>query len=169
MLLARSGFSVKVDHGSQSIQRVLGKSMVSFLQCLGPSRIRLIKLDVAHALLDLYITILTTPNTELTNPSTPSPVSPRDAPSPSHPTSSSNLSNNPTASLAFPLSTFWTGQTLTELKIHLRDKMPGNAVTRGWVGVEMELNEELEGTVDGMGKNDGTVRFLWDPEPVRGA
>jgi len=103
----------------------------------------------------LYITILSLPSEAIH----PSPVSPNDNSSPSNPASS--LSSGTTA---FVLPSYWTTHTLTELKIHLRDKRPGKGLVAGWVGVEESRAGDEESTVEGMGQNDGTVRFLWDRE-----
>lgn len=109
--------------------------------------------EVAHALLDLYITILSMPASD---PSlqlfSPSPVSPREPgrgsarPSPAP--------SAPVAGTAYRLPAKWTPQALTELKIHLRERRPG----------EMPWEEESdEGDgVEGMGRSDATVRFVWD-------
>lgn len=104
--------------------------------------------EVAHALLDLYTTILSTPATD---PSmqlfSPSPVSPRE-------TGSARPSPAPAAvmSTAYRLPSRWTPQALTELKIHLRERRPGDM---GW-------DEESDDGVEGMGRSDATVRFVWD-------
>ncbi|ORX33632.1 cyclin-like protein [Kockovaella imperatae] len=111
--------------------------------------------DVTHAILDLYITILSTPPTDPSVLSTPSPVSPKDQlPSSSHhPISSFNT--------AYRLAIYWTAQRLTELKIHLRDKRPGVAVVplNAWPLVDTP-GQPAE--AEGMGRNDATVRFVWD-------
>ncbi|KLT45359.1 cyclin-like protein [Cutaneotrichosporon oleaginosum] len=106
--------------------------------------------EVAHALLDLYTTILSTPATD---PSlqlySPSPVSPREA------SRSARPSPAPASvgGTAYRLPTKWTPQALTELKIHLRERRPG----------EMPWDEESDGEgVEGMGRSDATVRFVWD-------
>jgi CTD kinase subunit beta len=53
----------------------------------------------------------------------------------------------------------WTSQTITELKIHLRERRPGIPIP--W---EEESDwPEAEG-IEGMGKNDMTVRYVWDDE-----
>ena len=115
-------------------------------------------IDVAHAVLDMYITILSTPPSDPSFLSTPSPVSPKDQPSTTAPNPSSSLNT------AFRLSVFWTAQTLTELKIHLRDRRPGGAVSlKAWP--EVETNGESS-EADGMGRNDATVRFIWEPQTV---
>lgn len=106
--------------------------------------------EVAHALLDLYTTILSTPASD---PSlqlfSPSPVSPRE------PSRSARPSPAPASvgGTAYRLPTKWTPQALTELKIHLRERRPG----------EMPWDEESDGEgVEGMGRSDATVRFVWD-------
>lgn len=127
----------------------------------------LIAVDIAHYLLDLYITILSAPTAEpALLMSSPSPVSPKDAiTSPAQHPSSASSSASPVT--AFRLSPFWTAQTLTELKIHLRDRRPSDTpAPTGWVGPMEVAKEDLESTVDGMGQNDGTVRFLWDGQIV---
>lgn len=58
--------------------------------------------------------------------------------------------------LAYRLPVSWTAQTLTELKIHLRDRRPGAVL--GWDDEEEDDAAEMEG----MGRNDTTVRFVWD-------
>ncbi|GMK55631.1 hypothetical protein CspeluHIS016_0206870 [Cutaneotrichosporon spelunceum] len=106
--------------------------------------------EVAHALLDLYTTILSTPASD---PSlqlfSPSPASPRE------PSRSARPSPTPASvsGTAYRLPPKWTPQALTELKIHLRERRPG----------EMPWDEESDGEgVEGMGRSDATVRFVWD-------
>jgi len=117
--------------------------------------------DVAHYLLDLYITILSTPSTDPAFlMSSPSPVSPKDAiASPAQ--HALSTPSAPTVT-AFRLSPFWTAQTLTALKIQLRDRRPGGPGVTGWVGPAEIAKEDVESAIDGMGTNDGTVRFLWE-------
>lgn len=106
--------------------------------------------DVAHSLLDLYnIIVSTPPNDPSLQLFSPSPASPRENPRSGRP------SPAPSTSLAlttYKLPPFWTSQTLTQLKIHLRDRNPG---------VMWPAEEEAE-LPEGMGRNDGTVRFVWD-------
>ncbi|WWC60208.1 uncharacterized protein I303_102774 [Kwoniella dejecticola CBS 10117] len=119
--------------------------------------------EIAHYLIDLYTTILSTLPDNIPSAHTPSPVSPKE------PNPAASQSTNPTTSspTAFPLPLYWTSQTLTELKIQLRDRRPGApAVNIGWVAAGSDLVSENEGdeAVEGMGKNEGTIRFLWDEE-----
>ncbi|WVF66984.1 hypothetical protein IAT40_001727 [Kwoniella sp. CBS 6097] len=121
--------------------------------------------DIAHALIDLYTTILSLLPDVQANIHTPSPVSPKE------PGSSSSQAMTTSAPLptAFPLPIYWTTQTLTELKIKLREKRPGAPlVATGWASVlgDGVQDEEGDEAVEGMGKNDGTVRFLWDEGTV---
>lgn len=106
--------------------------------------------DVAHALLDLYITIVSIPpndpNLQLFSPS---PVSPRENPRSGRPSPAPSAAQSHTT---YKLPAFWTSQTLTELKIHLRDRNPG---------VMWPAEEDTE-LPEGMGRNDGTVRYMWD-------
>ncbi|BEI84882.1 hypothetical protein CcaverHIS002_0502830 [Cutaneotrichosporon cavernicola] len=79
----------------------------------------------------------------------PSPVSPRE------PSRSTRPSPVPASvgGTAYRLAPKWTPQALTELKIHLRERRPG----------EMPWDEESDGEgVEGMGRSDATVRFVWD-------
>ena len=101
-------------------------------------RFTLLTVDVTHTLLDLYITILSMPISDF------SPVSPQDPPT-SQPTTTP-------ITTAFRLPPQWTPQTLTELKIQLRNRRPGSAAPT--------VQTEIDST--GMGQNDGTVRFIWD-------
>jgi hypothetical protein len=48
---------------------------------------------------------------------------------------------------------------LTELKIHLRDRRPGSVVVTPWPEEEAEGVDDVS---EGLGQNEGTVRFLWD-------
>lgn len=106
--------------------------------------------DVAHSLLDLYITIVSIPpNDPSLQLFSPSPASPRENPRSGRPSPAPG--NAPTVT-AFKLPPFWTSQSLTELKIHLRDRNPG---------VMWPAEEDTE-LPEGMGRNDGTVRFMWD-------
>lgn len=111
--------------------------------------------EVAHAILDLYITILSTPaNDPSLQLFSPSPASPREqAPSPgiSAPVPA------PTTNTAFKLPRAWTVQSLTELKIHLRERRPGAIAS--WEELE---DDAADADAEGMGRNDLTVRFVWD-------
>jgi CTD kinase subunit beta len=63
---------------------------------------------------------------------------------------------------AFRLPPYWTPSTLTELKIRLRERRPGKAVTiAGWPDTSPAEGDERE-IIEGMGRNDATVRFVWD-------
>ncbi|KAL1410333.1 RNA polymerase II C-terminal domain kinase beta subunit [Vanrija albida] len=110
--------------------------------------------EVAHAILDLYITILSTPaNDPSLQIFSPSPVSPREqAPSPGI----SAPAAAPTTNTAFKLPRPWTVQSLTELKIHLRERRPGAAPS--WEELE---DDAADADAEGMGRNDITVRFVW--------
>lgn len=48
---------------------------------------------------------------------------------------------------------------MTELKIFLRDRRPGT-LPNAWAG-DTE-GSELDKAIEGMGRNEGTVRFTWD-------
>ncbi|KAK1927445.1 cyclin-like protein [Papiliotrema laurentii] len=117
--------------------------------------------DVTHLLLDLYLTILSTlPADSSGSFSSPSAISPKEASQ--APTSALSSS---TYGTAFKLPPSWTTLTLTELKIHLRDRRPGLNVVPGWN--DEGADEAVDSIADGMGQNDGTVRFLWgEPTPV---
>ena len=107
--------------------------------------------DVTHYLIDLYNTILSIPISDPSFISSPSPISPKEQPS-QQPTQTTSLT------MAFKLPAFWMPQNLTELKIHLRDRRPGNVVAAPWPeSVAVEESEVL-------GKNDATIRFVWDAE-----
>ncbi|WWC87796.1 uncharacterized protein L201_002688 [Kwoniella dendrophila CBS 6074] len=116
--------------------------------------------DIAHHLIDLYTTILSTLPDNQPNIHTPSPVSPKE-PNPSTTQSVNTTTSSPTA---FPLPLFWNSQTLTELKIQLRNSRPGGpSVHVGWSASGIEVQSENgEEAVEGMGQNEGTIRFLWD-------
>lgn len=58
---------------------------------------------------------------------------------------------------AFRLPHMWTSQTLTELKIHLRERRPG-------IPIPWEEETESQDGAEVMGKNDMTVRYVWDDE-----
>ncbi|WVW80050.1 hypothetical protein I302_102023 [Kwoniella bestiolae CBS 10118] len=123
--------------------------------------------DIAHHLIDLYTTILSSLPDTLPSAHTPSPVSPKE-PNPSSSQTSNTSTSSPTE---FPLPLYWTSQTLTELKIELRNRRPGGPPAHvGWAPAGSEsVNENGNGgdeAVEGMGKNEGTIRFLWDEEEV---
>lgn len=106
--------------------------------------------DVAHSLLDLYTTIVSIPpNDPSLQLFSPSPASPRENPRSGRPSPAPG--NAPTLT-TFKLPPYWTSQSLTELKIHLRDRNPG---------VMWPAEEDAE-LPEGMGRNDGTIRFMWD-------
>lgn len=92
------------------------------------------------------------PSLQLFSPSPVSPHEPGNA-------RSSRPSPAPTSGgmTAFRLPPFWTAQTLTELKIHLRERRPG--AIAAWD--EMEGEGELA-DMEGFGRNDATMRFVWD-------
>lgn len=126
----------------------------------------LIGADVTHAILDMYITILSMPSSELSKISaSPSPASPRETGGSS--AVKSTQASPPTAHLAFPLSAHWTPQTLTELKIRLREQRPGKSafsadnMTTGASWPEVERGTGQAEAV-GLGHNDTTVRFIWN-------
>ena len=102
--------------------------------------------------------ILSTPPSDPSFLSTPSPVSPKEplqTAATYHPASSLNT--------AYKLAIYWTAQKLTELKIELRNRRPDSAAVplKGWP--EAEANGE--GTeAEGMGRNDATVRFIWETQ-----
>ncbi|ODN76769.1 hypothetical protein L202_05379 [Cryptococcus amylolentus CBS 6039] len=117
--------------------------------------------DVTHALLDLYHSIRSNPENQPLL--TPSPVSPHDHPPSAAPQNPSSLYSSLTA---FPLPSYWTPQTLTELKIRLREKRGSVAtVPPMWDGREDGETVQIS---DGMGRNDATLRFLWDEETISG-
>ncbi|WWC68723.1 uncharacterized protein I206_102657 [Kwoniella pini CBS 10737] len=119
--------------------------------------------DVAHYLIDLYVTILSATPDTLSIGHTPSPVSPKE----SNPTASQSSNTTSSTPTAFPLPLYWTSQTLTQLKIQLRDRRPGApAANVGWAAAGTESLSAIEGeeAVEGMGQNEGTIRFLWDVE-----
>jgi len=119
--------------------------------------------DVTHSLLDLYITVLSIPS-DLQTFASPSPVSPKETNPASKPASTLTTQASCTA---FRLPAFWTPQTLTELKIHLREKRPSAAApASGWTSVNEDDRREVEEAVEGMGQNDATVRFVWDQNGV---
>lgn len=73
---------------------------------------------------------------------------------------------------AFTLPPFWTAQTLTQLKIYLRTKRPPPARPEEsaegvWsaLGVEDPAGKG-EDVSEGIGRNEGTVRFLWDKQEI---
>ena len=112
--------------------------------------------DIAHYLIDLYILLPSTSNDQM--PFSPSPTSPREDPL----AAPSRQPGQPIGNTALKLPPFWTASTLTELKIALRNRRP-RAVT-GWIGEDDLSVEDETSEIDGMGQNDGTIRFLWDTE-----
>jgi CTD kinase subunit beta len=130
---------------------------------LGPSRwyvgaaVFILTSDVTHSLLDLYNTILSVPMSDPAFISSPSPVSPKEAGNVPHPASSTSNLNT-----AFRIPNYWTSQTLTEVKIHLRERRPGSGAAMSWPD---EGDAVADNISEGMGQNEGTVRFLWDPQP----
>jgi CTD kinase subunit beta len=113
------------------------------------------KVEVTHYLLDLYITVQSLPQTQMSNPS---PDSPSGKPASTTATSSGNT--------AFPIPAYWTAQTLTELKIFLRNKRPGRVDVSSWPMFTEEEGDVEQSPADGIGRNEGTVRFLWDESQV---
>ncbi|KAI9632506.1 cyclin-like protein [Dioszegia hungarica] len=135
---------------------------------------------IAQSTLDLHITILSTPPSDPQHALTPSPTSPRDAPSaPSDPSASTSASaaiRSSIANTAFRLPAYWTVQTLTEMKVYLRERAPvgpgdgdgmevDGAPEWGDEGGEMgviEAQEKEEERKRRRGMNEGTTRFVWD-------
>jgi CTD kinase subunit beta len=119
---------------------------------------KLTSADITHALLDLYITVLSIVP-EFAALASPSPVSPNDGGSVAKP-----VPVPPEANVAFSLPVFWTSQTLTELKIHLRDKRPRMLLPddEGWVAADPVDEGRMGEAVEGIGQNETTVRFIWD-------
>lgn len=113
--------------------------------------------EVVHALLDLYHTVLSNPENQTLH--TPSPVSPKEPLG----SAASTLAFSSSGATAFPLSAFWTPQTLTKLKISLRERRGGVTALLGWA---TEDAGETDKVAEGMGKNDVTIRFLWDEDLV---
>jgi CTD kinase subunit beta len=112
--------------------------------------------EVTHYLLDLYITVQSLPQTQVANPS---PDSPSGKPS--------STSTNPTSgNTAFPIPAYWTAQTLTQLKIYLRNKRPGRVDVTSWPMFTEEEGDIEQSPAEGIGRNEGTVRFLWDESEV---
>ncbi|OXB34647.1 CTD kinase subunit beta [Cryptococcus neoformans] len=111
--------------------------------------------EVVHALLDLYHTVLSNPENQALQ--APSPVSPKEPLGSIAPT----LALSSSGTTAFPLSAFWTPQTLTKLKINLRERSGGLTTMLGWA---TEDTGETDKIAEGMGKNDVTIRFLWDED-----
>lgn len=110
--------------------------------------------------------MLSMPASELSKISaSPSPASPRE--SGGSAANKSTQATPPAAHLAFPLSAYWTPQTLTELKIRLRELRPGRAAWSAdgapsgtaWPEVDGDAGEA--DTVK-LGHNDTTVRFIWN-------
>jgi CTD kinase subunit beta len=113
---------------------------------------------VTHYILDLYVNVQSLPAP--TQGIEPSPVSP--------PGKTPTASNQPSSgNTAFPIPSFWTAQTLTELKIYLRNKRPGAASSPSWPSSEMEEADVGDIASEGFGQNEGTVRFLWDKVDVK--
>ena len=112
--------------------------------------------EVTHYLLDLYITVQSLPQAPTLNPS---PDSPSGKPA-------SVTSNPASGNTAFPIPSYWTAQTLTELKIFLRNKRPGRIDAATWPMFTEEEADVDQSPVDGIGRNEGTVRFLWDESEV---
>lgn len=108
-------------------------------------------LEICHALLDLLITNSGTiqPNTSPTTPSSPSP----------HPSPSQR------ASLPTPPSNY-SSAYLTRLKISLREKgnvpRPRVPLAKADPSAEYGVGGSMAGfEAEGLGKNEGTVRFLF--------
>jgi CTD kinase subunit beta len=64
----------------------------------------------------------------------------------------------PATTTAFRLPPSWTSQTLTELKIHLRERSPGT-VPAPW-----EEEQDIPAEQDAVARPDGTVRYVWDDD-----
>ena len=109
--------------------------------------------DVVHYLIDLY-TALISSHADISHQ--PSPVSPKE-PIPNPAKASASM---PTS--AYTLSAYWTPQTLTELKIHLRDRRPGKPAVVAWVNTPDDDDSVPQHASEGMGRNDGTIRFVWE-------
>lgn len=89
-------------------------------------------------------------------------MSPAERPAPANPHSSTSIA-------AFTLPAYWNAQTLTELKIYLRTRRSGRTDIALWSDGTVDAPEEEESIVEGIGRNEGTVRFLWDKQEVQAA
>lgn len=132
-------------------------------------------------MIDLHMIILSTPPSDPQHTLTPSPSSPREPPG-NQPSKSGSSAGNTIGNTAFRLSPHWTLGTLTDLKVHLREERPSPSTMEeeaisGSYGLEdlqasqlglTSASQGIEEIGQGLGKNDGTVRFVWgeDVAPV---
>lgn len=145
--------------------------------------------EIVHSLLDLYVTAATAPAVDLQGSAHPSPLSPAERNSDALSTvSRPGRAQVRPAQTDFKPGPGWTAQTLTQLKIRLREasrqdgaptSMPGgddgqDAVILSNlldVGEGMEqrgrqiatgrnVGEVWGAVMAGLGSNDGTIRFL---------
>lgn len=144
-------------------------------------------IEIVHSLLDLYVTAATAPAGDLYGPALPSPMSPAERISDmaSNPARSSRTSR--AVNTDYKPSPRWNAQTLTQLKIRLREessagaapaRLPigdgseadvlshlvdvGEAVAqRGrQIATGRNVGEVWGAVIAGLGSNDGTIRFL---------
>ncbi|KAL5492759.1 CTK2_1 [Sanghuangporus weigelae] len=142
--------------------------------------------EICHLLLDLLIHAAQNPSAT-TSPSTPSsPSSHVPSPRTPHP-HHSHPHPHPHAQQqqSFPPPAPYKQDWLMRLKIHLRERehppRPRDATSWGsrisgdhgafgsWAGVEDVLNRSGAIDTEGLGKNEGTVRFMFRPEGFIGA
>lgn len=120
--------------------------------------------EICHLLLDLLIHAAQN-TSATTSPSTPSSPSPHTHPSPRAPHSSHPLFLAQQAALPSPPPIPYKHDTLMRLKIHLRETEHAPR-TRILTNDTNKLEELLGkgGDASALGKNEGTVRFVFGPE-----
>jgi hypothetical protein len=125
-------------------------------------------IEVVHSILDAYIILLTSlipipiDSTPLTSPHSPSDSQPAAA------GTTANQIQNRYLTASFPLPAYWTSSTLTQLKIQLHQSRAEGVGGRGKVdygfpGVTARdgKDEAIGKMVEGLGKNESTVRFVF--------
>lgn len=118
--------------------------------------------EICHIILDLLIHAVQN-SSATTSPSTPTSPSPHTHASPHN----ANLSSQQAPP---PLPVPFKHDTLMRLKIHLREiEHPG--LPRDVEDQEDKAMNDIEksGDTSGLGKNEGTMRFLFAPERLIGA
>jgi hypothetical protein len=146
--------------------------------CWSLSRlIRILSLEVVHAVLDMYIVVLSSLAVDTTGTPLASPHSPSD-PSTNMNSTAHTQTQNRYLAPSFALPSYWTSSTLTNLKIQLhqsraegiggRQKVDMHTPIEATFGNGIGDDSAAEGSqgawlslVEGLGKNEGTVRFVF--------
>lgn len=133
--------------------------------------------EVVHAVLDMYIVVLSSLAVDAAGTPLASPHSPSD-PSTNMNSTAQTQTQNRYLAASFALPSYWTSSTLTHLKIQLHQSRAEGIGGREKVDMHTPIeatfgngigDDSVAGNsqgawlslVEGLGKNEGTVRFVF--------